>query len=97
MADAWRLAGGGAAAGLHVVSAVTRQPARSVKRSVPLTCGPSCLFKLICFLPKLQLHNSQTRSSQCPKIFKLCMMLELIILTNFSHWVPFQFSTEFKL
>jgi hypothetical protein len=45
----------GAAAWPRVASAVTRQPTRSVKRPVPLTCGPSGLFKLICFLPMLQL------------------------------------------
>jgi hypothetical protein len=45
MAGAWGLAGGGVAAWTHVASAVTRQPARSVKRLVPLTCGPSGLFE----------------------------------------------------
>jgi hypothetical protein len=60
LASAWELAGGGAAAWPRVASTVTRQPTRSVKRPVPLTCGPSCLFKLIRFLPKLQIHNSQT-------------------------------------
>jgi hypothetical protein len=45
MAGAWGLGGGGAAAWVHVASAVTRQPARSVKRLVPLTCGPSGLFE----------------------------------------------------
>jgi hypothetical protein len=60
MAGAWGLAGGGVVAWPHVASAVTRQPARSVKQPVPLTCEPSCLFKLIYFLSKLQLHNSQT-------------------------------------
>jgi hypothetical protein len=60
---AWPAHGGGVVAWPRVVSTVTRQPARSVRRLVPLTCGPSGLFKLIHFLPKLQLHNSQTRSS----------------------------------
>jgi hypothetical protein len=45
MADAWGLAGGGTAAWPRVASAVTRQPACSVKRLVPLTCGPSGLFE----------------------------------------------------
>jgi hypothetical protein len=43
--SAWGLAGGGAVAWPHVASAVTRQPACSVKRLVPLTCGPSGLFE----------------------------------------------------
>jgi hypothetical protein len=66
------VAGGGMVAWPHVASAVTRQPARSVRRLVPLTCGPSGLFKLIHFLPKLQLHNLQTQSSLCPKMAKFC-------------------------
>jgi hypothetical protein len=45
MAGAWGLVGGGAAAWPCMASAVTRQPARSVKRLVPLTCGPSGLFE----------------------------------------------------
>jgi hypothetical protein len=45
MAGAWGLARGGAAAWPRVASAVMRQPARSVKRLVPLTCGPSGLFE----------------------------------------------------
>jgi hypothetical protein len=45
MADAWGLAGGGAVAWPSVASAVMRQPARSVKRLVPLTGGPSGLFE----------------------------------------------------
>jgi hypothetical protein len=43
--SAWGLAGGGAAAWPHVASMVTRQPACSVKRLVPLTCGPCGLFE----------------------------------------------------
>jgi hypothetical protein len=43
--SAWGLAGGGAAAWPRVASTVTRQPACSVKRLVPLTCGPSGLFE----------------------------------------------------
>jgi hypothetical protein len=60
MASVWGLVGGGTAAWPRVASAVMRQPTRSVKLPVPLTCGPSGLFKLIRFLPKLQLQNSQT-------------------------------------
>jgi hypothetical protein len=45
MAGAWGLAGGGATAWPRVASEVMRQPARSVKRLVPLTCGPSGLFE----------------------------------------------------
>jgi hypothetical protein len=45
MAGTWGLAGGGAAAWPPVASTVMRQPARSVKRLVPLTCGPSGLFE----------------------------------------------------
>jgi hypothetical protein len=45
MAGAWGLAGGGAAVWPRVASAVMRQPACSVKRVVPLTCGPSGLFE----------------------------------------------------
>jgi hypothetical protein len=37
--------GSGAAVWPRVASAVTRQPARSVRRLVPLTCGPSGLFE----------------------------------------------------
>jgi hypothetical protein len=43
--SAWGLAGGGAAAWPRMASVVTRQPAYSVKRLVPLTCGPSGLFE----------------------------------------------------
>jgi hypothetical protein len=42
---AWPARGGGATAWPCVVSAVMRQPARSVRRLVPLTCGPSGLFE----------------------------------------------------
>jgi hypothetical protein len=31
------------------------------------------------------------------KIIETWHVLELILLNNFFHWVPFQFSTEFKL
>jgi hypothetical protein len=47
MAGAWGLLGGGAAVWPRVASVVTRQPACSVKRLVPLTCGPSGLFEFL--------------------------------------------------
>jgi hypothetical protein len=56
----WGLAGGGAAAWPRVASAVTRQPACSVKRLVPLTCGPSGLFEfpMIFNHPNFEIQNS---------------------------------------
>jgi hypothetical protein len=45
----------------------------------------------------LNFCNSNMLPSRNPKMSKLCMVLELSILNDISHWVNFQFPTEFKL
>jgi hypothetical protein len=45
----------------------------------------------------LNFCNSNMLPPRNPKMSKLCMVLELSILNDFSHWVDFQFPTEFML
>jgi hypothetical protein len=65
--SAWGLAGGGAAAWSRVASAVTSQPACSVKRLVPLTCGPSGLFEFSMIFNHL---NFEIQNSDLPDVKK---------------------------
>jgi hypothetical protein len=65
MAGTWGLAGGGAAVWPRVASAVMRQPACSVKRLVPLTYEPSCLFEF----PMIFNHlNFEIQNSDLPDV-----------------------------
>jgi hypothetical protein len=57
--------GGGTTVWPRVVSAVTRQPARSVRRLVPLTCGPSGLFE---FLMIFNHSNFEIQNSDLPDV-----------------------------
>jgi hypothetical protein len=59
----------------------------------PIRC--TILFPIVQKL--LNFCNSNMLPSRKPKMSKLGMVLELNILNNFSHWVDFQFRTEFKL
>jgi hypothetical protein len=62
---AWPTRGGGAAAWPRVASVVTRQPARSVRWLVPLTCGPSGLFEF----PMIFNHsNFEIQNSDLPDV-----------------------------
>jgi hypothetical protein len=68
---AWPARGGGAAAWPRVASAVARQPARSVRRLVPLTCGPSGLFEfpMIFNHSNFEIQNSDLPDVQNPPNF----------------------------
>jgi hypothetical protein len=62
---AWPARGGGAAAWPRVASVMTRQPARSVRRLVPLTCVPSGLFEF----PMIFNHsNFEIQNSDLPDV-----------------------------
>jgi hypothetical protein len=65
MAGAWGLVGGDAAVWPRVASVVTRQPACSVKRLVPLTCGPSGLFE---FLMTFNHSNFEIQNGDLPVV-----------------------------
>jgi hypothetical protein len=53
--------------------------ARGWKTPWWLTCGP--------IFPKLQLQNSQTLTSQCPKMVNIFEMINEIIKNNFPFWI----------
>jgi hypothetical protein len=85
MAGAWRWRGGVAARGERGDETM----ARAFKRWVRLIGGPSPLLIYSDF-PKLQLQNSQTRSSGCPKMVKIFEVIKKITTNNFPLWVLFQ-------
>jgi hypothetical protein len=55
----------------------------------PLTCGPDPLNNFSNFHTPLKIVNSKRLLSHAPKIFELCMPLDLNILNDFLHWVDF--------
>jgi hypothetical protein len=63
--------GGGTAVWPRVANAVTRQPARSVRRLVPLTCRPSGLFEfpMIFNHSNFEIQNSDLPDVQNPPNF----------------------------
>jgi hypothetical protein len=65
------------------------------KRS--LTGGPAQFGIFPIFQKQLEIVNSKQTSFGAPKILKLCMMLDLSILSNFFNWVDFEFPTQFML
>jgi hypothetical protein len=65
------------------------------KRS--LTGGPTQFGIFPIFQKQLEIVNSKQTSFGAPKILKLCMMVDLSILSNFFNWVDFEFPTQFML